>query len=74
MSILMNWMTVNKYSNTYQRTTKMKPVDVKSNTTLTLVKKLMIKILKLKLEILLGYNNIKYFLQKTMFQIDLKMF
>ena len=67
-------MTVNKYSNTYQRPTKMKPVDVKSNTTLTLVKKLMIKILKLKLEILLGYNNIKYFLEKAMFQIDLKMF
>ena len=35
---------VNEYNNTYHRTNKMKPVDVKDNTILTLVKKLMIKI------------------------------
>ena len=41
---------------------------------LTLVKKLMIKILNLKLVILLEYQNIKTFLKKTMFQIGLKKF
>ena len=30
--ILINLMTVNEYSNTYHRTIKMKPVDVKDNT------------------------------------------
>ena len=45
--------TVNKYNNTYHSTIKMKPVDIKSNTyILTLVKKLMIKILNLKLVIM----------------------
>ena len=40
---------INEYSNTYHRTIKMKPVDVKDNTyMLTLKKKLMIKILNLK--------------------------
>ena len=36
---------VNEYNNTKHRTTKMKPVDVKDNATLTLVKRLMRKIL-----------------------------
>ena len=36
---------VNEYSNTKHRTTKMKPIDVKDNTILTLVKRLMRKIL-----------------------------
>ena len=36
--------------------------------------KLIIKILDLKLVILLQYQNIKIFLQKAMFQIDLKKF
>ena len=44
---------VNKYSNTYHSTIKMKPVDVKSNT--CEVKKLIIKILNLKLMILLEH-------------------
>ena len=48
---------VNKYNNTY-RTIKLKPVDVNQKHTLTLVKKLMIKILNLKLVILLEYQNI----------------
>ena len=52
----------------------MKPADVKSRHILTLVKKLMIKILNLKLVILLEYQNIKTFFQKAMFQIDLKKF
>ena len=65
---------VNKYNNTYHSTIKMKPVDVKSNTYITLVKKLMKKILNLKLVIFLEYQSIKTFLQKAMFQISLKKF
>ena len=45
---------VNKYNKTYS-TAKMKLIDVKSNTYITLVKKIMIKILNLKLVILLEY-------------------
>ena len=41
---------------------------------LTLVKKLIIKILNLKLPILLEYHNIKVFLQKVTLQINLKKF
>ena len=48
--------TVNKYINTYQSTIKTKPSDVKSST--------YIEKLKLKLDILLEYQNIKVFLQK----------
>ena len=43
---------VNKYNNTYHGTIKMKPIDVKPNNILTLVKKLMMRILNLKLMIL----------------------
>ena len=59
---------VNLYKNTYI-TIQIKPVNVKSNKciTLTLVKKLMIQILNLKLVTLLEYQNIKIFLQKAMF-------
>ena len=63
---------VNKYNNTYHSTIKVKPVDVKSNTLLTLVKKLMMKILNLILVILLEYQNIKVFLQSAKFQISWK--
>ena len=42
---------INEYNNTYHRTIKMKPVDVKDSTYI-LVKKLMIKILSLKLVIM----------------------
>ena len=52
--------TVNKYNNTYQSTIKAKPSEVKSNT--------YIEKLKLKLDILLEYQNIKVFLQKFTFQ------
>ena len=48
---------VNKYNKKYHSTIKIKPFDVKSNA-LTLVKKLMIKILNLKLVALLEYQNI----------------
>ena len=41
---------------------------------LTLVKKLMINILNLKLVVLLEYQNIKAFLRKAIFQIGLKKF
>ena len=54
---------VNKYNNSYHRTIKMKPDDVK------LGRNLMMKILNLKLMILLEYQNIK-----TLFQIGLKKF
>ena len=66
--------TVNKYNNTYNRTIKMKPVNVKSNIYInsTLVKKLMIKILNLKSVTMLEYQNIKTVLQKAMFQSGLK--
>ena len=40
----------------------------------TVVKKLMIKILNLKLVILLEYQNIKIFLQKIKLQIGLRKF
>ena len=36
---------VNKYNNKYHNVTKMKPVDVKSDTYITIVKRLMIRIL-----------------------------
>ena len=64
---------VNKYNNTYHSTIKMKPADVKRNThILTLLKKLMIKILNLKLVILLEYQNIKVFLEKVTIHIGQK--
>ena len=42
----------NEYNNTYHRTIKKKPVDVKNNTYVDSTKKLMIKILNLKLVIM----------------------
>ena len=52
--------TINKCNNTYHGTIKMKPVDIKLNTYIKLVKKLVIKILNLKMVILLEYQNIKH--------------
>ena len=46
----------------------------KKTHTLTIVKKLMIKILNLELVILLENQNMKTFLQKAMFQIGQKKF
>ena len=65
---------VNKYNNTYHSTIKMKPVDVKSSTYIDFDKNMIKKVLNLKLVIMLKYQNIKIFLQKAMFQIDLKKF
>ena len=62
------------YINTYHRTIKMKPVDVKSSTILTLIEKIIKKILNLKFMIMLEYQNTKTFLQKVTFQIGLKKF
>ena len=56
---------VNKYRNAYHNTIKMKPVDENQAHILTLVKKLVMKVLNLKLVILLEYQNIKIFLQKA---------
>ena len=63
---------VNKYTDTYHSTTKMKPVNLNETHILTLVKKLIIKILNLKLLILIEYQNIKILLQKATLQIGLK--
>ena len=63
---------VNKYSNTYHSTIKMKPVDVKSKTYIDSSKEINDKDIDLKLVILLEYQNIKIFLQKVRLQIGLK--
>ena len=65
---------VNKYSNTYHSTMKMKPVDVKLNTFFDSSKEVNTKILNLKLVILLQYQNMKMFLQMFTLQIGLKKF
>ena len=66
---------VHKYNNKYHTAIKMKPVDVKKKThILTLLKKLMTKILNLNLVVLLEHQNIKAFLQKFTLQICLKKF
>ena len=43
---------VNEYNNTYHRTIKTKPIDVKDKTILILIKRLMIRVLNLKLVIM----------------------
>ena len=52
---------VNKYNNTYNSINKMKLVDLNQINILTLVKKLLMKILNLKLVILLEYHNFRTF-------------
>ena len=59
--------TVNKYNNTYHSNKNQTHI-------LTLMKKLMINILNLKLVILLEYQNIKIFLRKVTLQTGLKKF
>ena len=56
---------VNKYNNAYHSTIKIKPVEVKSNTYIDSSKEINDKILNLKFVILLEYQNIKTFLQKS---------
>ena len=65
---------INEYNNTYHSTIKMKPVDVNQAHILTLVQKIIIKTLNLKLVIFLECQNIKIFLQKVTLQISLKTF
>ena len=69
---------INECNNTYHRTIKMKPIEVKDTHILTLFKKLMIKILYWilypKLVIMLEYQNTKSFLRKDMLEIGLKKF
>ena len=65
---------VDEYINTYDRTIKMKSVDVKDNTLLILRKKLMIKIQNFKLVIISEFLNTKIFLLKDTCQIGLKKF
>ena len=57
---------VNEYDNTYHRTIKMKPVDVKGNTYMYYSKKLMIKILILKLVIMYEFPNAIFLLKDTL--------
>ena len=63
---------VNKSNNTYHRTIKMEPVDVKY--IYWLYKKIIKKVLNSKLVIMLEYQNMKIFLQKAILQIGLKKF
>ena len=66
---------VSKHNNTYHRTIKMKPADVKDNIyILILSKNLMIKIQNLTLVIMLEFLNTKIFLLKDTHQTSLKMF
>ena len=55
---------VKKYNNKYHRTIKIKSDNEKSSI-LTLIKKIIRKILNLKLVITLKYQNIKIFLRKV---------
>ena len=64
---------VNKYNNTYYKTIKMKPADVKLSTYIDSSKEIL-KVLNLKLVIYLEYQNTKTFLQKAMSQVGLKKY
>ena len=59
---------VNKYTNTYHRTIKMKSVDGNPSMYISINKKKIRKPPSLKLVIMLEYQNIKIFLEKSMFQ------
>ena len=65
---------VNEYNNKYYRTIKMKPIEVRDNTYIDSIKKIMIKIVNLKLVIMLEYQNTKIFLLKDILQIGLNKF
>ena len=66
---------VNKYSNTFHRTIKLKPIDVKSDSyaecNFDSNEK---KFLNLKLVIMQEFQNIKTFMLKDLFQIGQKRF
>ena len=48
---------VNEYNNTYHRTIKMKPIEVKDNTYIDSIEEVNDKILSLKLVIILKYQK-----------------
>ena len=66
--------TVDEYNNTYHKTIKMKPIDVKNYSfeESTMKKNLMKKILNLKLAIMSEYQSTKIFLLKDMLLIGEK--
>ena len=65
---------VNKYNNKYQKTIKMKPVDVKLNTYIDPGQEINEKYPKNKQVIMLEHQNIRMFLQKETLQIELNKF
>ena len=65
---------VNKYNNTHHSTIEMKASNVKSSLYIDFNKKIIRTVLKLKLVILLEYQNTKTFLQNAMFQVGLRSF
>ena len=65
---------VNKHSNTYHNSIKVKHVDVKSKTCIDFGLENNDKDPKFKLVNMYQYQNMKTFLQKITFQIGLKMF
>ena len=65
---------VDKYNNTYHKTIKMKPIDVKSDSMLDTMLILMIKILNLRQVIMLEFQNIETFLLKNVLLIGQKKF
>ena len=66
---------VNKYSNTFHRTIKLKPIDVKSDSYVEYnFDSNEKKFLNLKLVIMQEFQNIKTFMLKDMFQIGQKRF
>ena len=60
--------------NTYHRTIKMKPIEVKDNAYIDYIKEVNDKDPKLKFVIMLQYQNTKTFLVKDILQIGLKKF
>ena len=65
---------VNKCNNTYHRTIKMEPVDVKSNTYINSSKEINDKDPKFKIGDIVRYQNLKTVLKKAVFRIGLKKF
>ena len=64
----------NEYNNTYHRTIKMKPIDVKVNTYINIDKKINDKDPKFKVGDNARYQNRITFLLKVILQIGLKKF
>ena len=65
---------VNEYNNTYHRTIKMKPIDVKDNTYINIGKGVNDNDPKFKVDDHVRISNTKTFLLKAILQIDLKKF